>query len=40
MKITSADCYAEKGFKMTVNHENFKFEEKSIELFQNYFLIC
>ena len=32
MKITLADCYAE-GFKMTVNHENLKFEEKSIDLF-------
>ena len=34
MKITLAVCYDEEGFKMTVNHENLKFEEKSIDLFQ------
>ena len=40
MKITLADWFAKEGFKMTVNHENLKFEEKSIDLFQNSFLIC
>ena len=40
MKITLADCYAEEGFKITVNQESLKFEEKSIDLFQNYLLIC
>ena len=40
MKITLADWYTKEGFKMTVNHENLKFEEKSIDLFQNSFLIC
>ena len=34
MKITLAVCYDEEGLKMTVNHENIKFEEKSIDLFQ------
>ena len=40
MKITLADWYTKEGFKMTINHENLKFEEKSIDLFQNSFLIC
>ena len=40
MKITLADCNAEEGFKITVNQESLKFEEKSIDLFQNYLLIC